>query len=86
MYESIILAYLTGCVSFFNLSPNFNAKCEINPIMHMIHFLAVVMWPVVCGRLGIYFKLRNAGYMKLKNALFYLDFYYYGTFGIWTLY
>ena len=85
-YESIILSYLTVCVSFFHVNPNFNAKCEVNPVVHTIHFLVITLWPVVFARLFIYFKLRNVSYTKLKNALFYLDVYYYATFGLWTLY
>jgi len=61
-YESLFLAYLTGCLAFFDLNPSYNKKCEVNPVVHQIHFLALVLWPVVCARLVIYFKLRNAGY------------------------
>jgi len=85
-YESIILLYLTGCLFFLDLNPKFNAKCEVNPIAHTMHFLVIVLWPTVCARLLIYFKLRNASFAQLKSALFYLDAYYYATYGIWTIY
>ena len=77
---------MTACIAFLDLNPNFNAKCEVNPIVHTIHFLAIVLWPVVCARLAIFFRLRNADYDILKNTLFCLDVYFYATYGIWTIY
>ena len=85
IYESVALLYLTCCLAFLDLNPKFNSKCEVNPIVHTMHFLIVVLWPTVCVRLIIYLKMRSASYQQMTNALFYLDVWYYATYGLWTI-
>ena len=85
-YESIILMYLTTCVYFMNLSPDFSARCQLDPRLHTIHFIMLVLWPTVVARLFIYVKMRNANYTSMQNSLFFLNAFYNITYGAWTIY
>ena len=85
-YETIILLYLTGCVYFLDIGPQFEASCALNPKLHSIHFIMGVMWPTVLMRLLIYIKLRNANYVSMQNYLFFLNAYYNVAYGFWTIY
>ena len=64
-YETIILLYLTGCVYFLDIGPQFESQCALNPKLHTMHFIMFVMWPTVLLRLLIYLKLRNANYVSM---------------------
>ena len=72
-------------MAFLDLNPKFKEKCEVNPIVHTMHFLLVVLWPTVFARLIAYTKMRAASYNTLKNVLFYIDVWYYATYGLWTI-
>ena len=64
-YETIILLYLTCCIYFLRVSPEFSSKCSLDPRLHTVHFIMLVMWPTVLARLIIYMKLRNANYVSM---------------------
>jgi len=85
-YESVILLYLTCCVYFLDIGPEFNTACTLNPKLHTIHFIMFVLWPTVLTRLIIYLKLRDANYVTMQNCLFFLNAFYNIAYGIWTIY
>ena len=80
------MVYLTSCVYFLNLSPEFNDSCAMDPKLHTLHFIMVVLWPTVLVRLLIYLKFRNANYVQMQNYLFFLNAFYNVSYGIWTIY
>ena len=56
------MLYLTVCLAVLDLNPKFNAKCEVNPIAHTVHFVMIVLWPTVCARLIVYLKMSMSPY------------------------
>ena len=85
-YESVILLYLTICVYCFRIGEEFNKNCALDPRLHTMHFIMVIMWPTVALRLLIYLKFRNENYVSMQNCLFFLNAYYNISYGFWTIY
>ena len=85
-YETIILLYLTGCVYFLDVGPQFKTYCTLNPRLNTMRFIMFILWPTVFFRLMIYLRLRNANYVSMQNCLFLLNAFYNVAYGFWTFY
>lgn len=85
-YESVILLYLSMCTRWLSLPETFTTNCAMNPKTHTLHFVMFVLWPVVCARLIIYLKLRNANFARMQNSMLFLTAFYNVAYGIWTVY